>query len=72
MSDIAGVVEFLFELMDSVCYLPYGQLKLLREFKFQKYCKRSNDFCNLFFKQICNACNNIFGRHVKIIIWEKT
>ena len=39
MSDSSGQVDFSIRLVNSVLYLPKGQVKILGELLLQKYCK---------------------------------
>ena len=39
MSDSPGLVDFAIRLVNSVLYLPKGQVKIFGELQLQKYCK---------------------------------
>ena len=39
MSDISGLVDFAIRLVNSVLFLPKGQVKIFGELQLQKYCK---------------------------------
>ena len=39
MSDSSGLVDFAIRLVNSVLYLPKGQVKIFGELQLQKYCK---------------------------------